>query len=215
MRKNRSNLNSVNGLAEKCCLNDLAKWAKAEADHVGHEAHRKILLHIIDNIDEFAKWPSRSLLLIEGVTRREKYHQYPENIVSSARHVGIRLDRRTNGPAIAAFEIAGGNRPVRFGSTNKWSIHHIYSGKFPYISLNQTLHAAYDGRHMSQSAGLVAVHPVLDAILDEYPFMSWLFRAQSFVRFGYDPDGAFSQIPGDSFGFHESSSAIGVVGKVV
>jgi hypothetical protein len=55
-------------------------------------------------------------------------------------------------------------------------------------------------KHFTQSAGLVAVHPIADALCDEYPFFSWLLRAISFQEFGYDPDGVFLPPP-DSLGF--------------
>ncbi len=101
--------------------------------------------------------------------------------------------------------MAGGKRPERVGTKNRWSIHHLYSGKFPHLSQEDTLHAAYDGNHMTHSAGLIAVHPVLDAMLDEYPFMSWMLRGYAFRKFGYDPDGVFgsggAERPGDSRGY--------------
>ena len=112
----------------------------------------------------------------------------------------MNLDTRPNGPAIAAFEIAGGIRPLRFGSTNRWSIHHMYSAKFPYIDRFDSLHATKDGVHFTQTAGLVAMHPIADAMSDEYPFFSWYLRALAFERFGYDPDRVFSSAI-DEFGF--------------
>jgi hypothetical protein len=110
------------------------------------------------------------------------------------------LDTRANGPAVVAFQIAGGTRPGRFGSFNAWSIHHVYSGKFPYIGRTNRTHAIKEGRHFTQSAGLIATHPVADALCDEFPFFAWLLRAESFRRFGYDPDGVFSARQ-NKFGF--------------
>jgi len=54
------------------------------------------------------------------------------------------------------------------------------------------LHATKKVCHFTQSAGLVAVHPIADALADEFPFFTWLLRAEAFVRFKYDPDGVFS-----------------------
>jgi len=102
------------------------------------------------------------------------------------------LDGRPNGPAIASFRLAGGKRPPRFGSSNSWSIHHLYSGKFPYPGYQETTHAAKSCLHFTQSAGLIAVHPIADAMVDEFPFFAWLLRGGAFLRFGYDPDGVFS-----------------------
>lgn len=55
-----------------------------------------------------------------------------------------------------------------------------------------SLRARDDGRHFTQSAGLVAIHPVADALADEIAIFAWRLRAESFVRFGYDPEGAFT-----------------------
>jgi hypothetical protein len=93
-----------------------------------------------------------------------------------ARARGVVLDTRPNGPAIAAFILAGGIRPERFGSSNAWSVHHLYSGKFPYIGPKTTTHAAKESGHFTQSAGLVAAHPIADALVDEFPFFAWLLR---------------------------------------
>lgn len=64
-------------------------------------------------------------------------------------------------------------------------------GKFPYVDRDSTLHAVKDGAHFTQSAGLVATHPIVDQMCDEYPFFSWYLRAIAFKKFGYDPDGVF------------------------
>jgi len=80
-------------------------------------------------------------------------------------------------------------RPERFGSSNAWSVHHLYSGKFLYYERS------------TQSAGVVAVHPVADAV-DEFPFLTWLLRARVYQKFGYDPDSAFSKTR-DEYGFKQ------------
>jgi hypothetical protein len=81
-------------------------------------------------------------------------------------------------------------------------VHHLYSGKFPLPIQVGTTHAAKGPTHFTQSAGLVAVHPVADSLCDESPALTWLLRAESFRRFGYDPDGAFSSAP-NVYGFAE------------
>lgn len=40
-------------------------------------------------------------------------------------------------------------------------------------------------------AGLVAIHPVAEALKDEHSRFAWLLRREVFLRFGYDPDGVF------------------------
>ena len=58
----------------------------------------------------------------------------------------------------------------RFGSHNSWSVHRIYSGNF-LISVESThFMRLEEGLHFTQSAGLIAVHPIADGICDEYPF---------------------------------------------
>lgn len=119
---------------------------------------------------------------------------------------GFPLDTRMNGPAISAFLLAGGERPGRFGSSNAWSIHHLYSGKFPHPGKESALHAIKSGLHFTQSAGLIATHPIADALSDEFPFFSWRLRAEAFNRFGYDPDQVFSE-DHDSLGFGGGSTS--------
>jgi hypothetical protein len=159
---------------------------------------RHIVKYTYDHLDKFCCWPKLPILLWEGCNRKpnegekQKYHCYPQVIKELAEEKQIYLDRRANGPAIASFEFAGGERHKRYGSKNKWSIHHIYSGKFPYQGRETTLHAKETGTHFTQSAGLIALHPILDSICDEIPAFSWVMRFRSWKKFGYDPDKVFS-----------------------
>ena len=127
-----------------------------------------------------------------------KYFSYPKEIKRLRGQ--ITLDTRANGPAISAYLFAQGTRPRRTGSSNSWAIHHLYSGKFPYVDREQTLHAVKHPLHFTQSAGLVAAHPIADALFDEFPIFSWILRAQAFIRFGYDPDRVFCN-ENDELGF--------------
>jgi hypothetical protein len=52
--------------------------------------------------------------------------------------------------------------------------------------------SAKHGDHFTNSAGLIAAHPMLDAMCDEYPSIAWYLRARVFERFGYDPGQVFS-----------------------
>ena len=111
--------------------------------------------------DEFIEWPTRSVLLMPGVTR-EKYHDYPETITKLLRDSGMRPDGRSNGPAICSYLLAGGQRPLRSDGKG-WSIHHIYDGRFPYPGKATTTHAVkgrglgsrLDKRQMIRGGGLV------------------------------------------------------------
>ncbi len=44
-------------------------------------------------------------------------------------------------------------------------------------------------------AGLVAAHLIADALADEFAVFAWRLRAESFRRFGYDPEGVFTGQP--------------------
>lgn len=200
------NLASPKGILEPCDLSDLGGWFARELAQVPSRAEQAILSTVAGELDAFLRWPREAVLLWPGCNRvappgkRQAYFSYPIHIRRWARASCITLDTRPNGPAIAAFVLAGGSRPERFGSSNAWSVHHLYSGKFPYIGQETTTHAAKESHHFTQSAGLVAAHPVADALGDEFPFFAWLLRGQAYVRFGYDPDGVFSA-GRDDYGF--------------
>jgi hypothetical protein len=200
------NLSSRSALSTRCDPLRRQDWFQNEVARVTPESLRAVLSDVASALQDFVRWPATAILLLEGCDRvpnvgsKQKYHSYPELIKTRARESNVTLDSRPNGPAIASFSFAGGIRPNREGSTNAWSIHHIYSGKFPHTPEQSTVHAKIDGRHFSQSAGLVAVHPVADALCDESPAFTWLLRAEAFVRFGYDPDGVFSPAR-DEYGF--------------
>ena len=192
------NLSSPNGIVEPCSFVDLQNWYEDELDQVQSEPERSVLSAVGKSLDAFIRWPGEALLLWPDCNRvpepgkRQKYFSYPSHIRQIAKRKNVKLDTRPNGPAIAAFIIAGGDRPHRFGSSNAWSFHHLYSGKFSYLGKTSTTHATKECNHFTQSAGLIAVHPVADALVDEFPFFAWLLRAMAYVRFGYDPDTAFA-----------------------
>jgi hypothetical protein len=200
------NLTSPNGIVEPCDLADLKGWFARELTQVPNLAERNVLSAVANELESFIRWASEAILLWPGCDRipplgkKQKYFSFPAHIRQMAKSLRIPLDTRPNGPAIAAFRLAGGKRPKRFGSSNAWSVHHLYSGKFPYCDRKGTTHAAKDCMHFTQSAGLVAVHPVTDALVDEFPFFTWLLRAEAYRRFGYDPDKVFAA-DHDNYGF--------------
>lgn len=200
------NLQSPNTLLEPIDPANIERWYVRETVQVESEAVRHVLRHVAGHLADFVQWPQRAVLLWDGCDRckpdgkPQKYHTYPQSIRILAKAQKVTLDSRPNGPARAAFMFAGGVRPERFGSTNASTMHHVYSGKFPYIGHHDTTHAVKLRNHFTQSAGVVATHPVADALCDEYPFFAWLLRYEAFRRFGYDPDGVFSSRQ-DAFGF--------------
>ena len=192
------NMHSPTSISEACEIGDLDAWLEREVASLVNQEDRILIAPIIPNILRMVRFSEESILLWPGCDRipppgeRQRVHRYPDDLKRQLKAKSVTMDTRCNGPAIAAFLYAGGERPTRSGSTNGWSIHHLYSGKFPYIGRRHTMHAVKDGNHFTQSAGLVAVHPILDAICDEFASITWYLRARTFERFNYDPDQVFS-----------------------
>ena len=153
-------------------------------------------LHIADFVWKqrklFIRWPLRSLLLVDDCVRPgNRFHTYPASVIRSLRNIGIRVDSRSNGPAVMAYLLAGGERPSRNGNY-AWTIHHIYDRRFPFPDRDTTVHAASTGSLFTEAAGLVAIHPVADSLASEVPYFAWLLRFEAFKRFRFDPDGVFT-----------------------
>jgi hypothetical protein len=183
-----------------CRLEDLSGWLEDEATSIPDEAHRRVILEVGRNLDSFVRWPARAELLWAGCDRTLKYHNYPDVLKTLFHERRITADSRSNGPAIVAYLVAGGERPKRNGN-HDWTIHHLYDGKFPYPgTVRPSVRAVRDAHHFTQSAGLIAIHPIADALADEFAAFAWRLRGESFVRFGYDPEGAFTRTP-DDYGF--------------
>jgi len=192
------NLHSPTAIQTPCRIGKLDDWLEHEIEIGLPEAEREVLGSLVPQLLAMVRFAERQYLLWPGCNRvpepgaRQRIHRYEDPLKSELKAKGIAMDTRSNGPAIASFLYAGGERPERVGSRNRWSIHHLYSGKFPYVGRTETLHAVKHGDHFTNSAGLIAVHPILDAMCDEYPCIAWYLRARAFERFGYDPDHVFS-----------------------
>jgi hypothetical protein len=150
----------------------------------------EIAEHVWNQRNLFVQWPQRDLCFLPGSVRIS-YHQYPSEQREQLRQARITPDSRSNGPAIMAFLLAGGERPQRSARGRQWSVHHIYDGKFPAPGRSATAHAVRDPQLFTRSAGLVAVHPIADALADEVAYFAWLLRREAFERFQFDPDGVF------------------------
>lgn len=157
-------------------------------------AERHIADYTWQNRERLIRWPKRALLFSPGAIRESSrgYHSYSDEQKAQAREAKIAADSRSNGPAILAFRVAGGERPIRSDGRKGWPVHHIYDGQFPGPGKTSSVRAVKDGQLFSQAAGLVSIHPIADAIAGECAFFAWLLRKESFVRFAFDPDGVFS-----------------------
>jgi hypothetical protein len=188
-----------------CRLDDLDAWLEQEAATIPEVAFRTTIVAVNVSLQRFVCWPQRAELLWSGCDRKpeegkkQRYHRFPDALKPLVRQHRF-TDRRSNGPAKLAYLVATGQRPLR-ANGNGWHIHHLYDGQFPYPGgARSSLRAVMHPLHFTQSAGLVAVHPVADALADEFPVFAWRLRAEAFLRFGYDPEGVFSESQ-DEFGF--------------
>lgn len=140
--------------------------------------------------DTYIRWPRTQRLLLPNVTKHRDGddYDYPPEVVAEANEAGWPVDQRSNGPAILAFQLAGGDRPRRpFPENWSWTIHHIYDGQFALADDQIVPHAIHDGNLFTESAGLVAVHPLADYVAMSSPLLAWLLRWEAFRRFGFDP----------------------------
>jgi hypothetical protein len=206
-KRSSFSLDSPNRIRVPCDPAEIERWFDDETLALEDQLVRQVVCQLARNLDAFVIFPKCAVLLWQGCDRiapagkKQKHHAYPALIKDEAGKLQIPLDTRPNGPAVASFLFAGGKRPMRFGSTNAWNIRRLYSGKFPYIGRTDSLNGQRDGKHFTQSAGLVAAHPLADALVDEFPAFSWLLRARAYQMFGYDPDHVFTDGEIDGFGF--------------
>jgi hypothetical protein len=145
----------------------------------------------MDHLDEYVKFPKESLNFMPDTIRDQKFFEYSEQQIKQLKDAGITPDKRSNGPAIMSYLLAGGERPDRACGKQKWSIHHIYDGKYPYPGKNETTHAVKDPRYFAQSDGLVAIHSIADGLVDECPYFAWSLRCHAYLIFLFDPDNVF------------------------
>lgn len=134
------NLTARCSLLERIDLNNLLDWYSRETEQIATESFRHVVQYVGPHWQDFVRFAEKPVLLWQGCDRiklegkKQKYHTYPVEIRYAAKCLNVKLDTRPNGPARASFEFAGGERPERVGSTNDWTAHHLYSGKFSRTS---------------------------------------------------------------------------------
>jgi hypothetical protein len=150
--------------------------------------------------ETYIRWPVRSGLLWPGLTRHpdgdnRDCYAYAEALLNEIKAAGLPFRNKNNDPAIYAYLLAGGDRPMRpFPDKWGWAIHHIYDGRHPApasITDRAVPRAVSDGNLFTHSGGLVAIHPLADYVATNEPLLAWLLRWEAFRRFGFDPMGIF------------------------
>lgn len=170
---------------------DLPGWI-ADLRSSATEAYLRIADDVWADRQLFIRWPQRSLLFIPGLVRPASgFHTYSSEHRELFKAAKLRADTKTNGPAVMAYLLADGERPTRASDAKGWSVHHIYDGQFPAPGRTASTWARNHPDYFTQAAGLVAVHPIADALAAELDYFAWLLRYEAFVRFGFDPDGVF------------------------
>lgn len=152
------------------------------------------------NQHAYFKWPKTEKNLVlhrDWIRINEPFgnnlYPYSQEMIENCARVGIAADGRSNGPAIVAYLLAGGSRPLREDPpTWGWSIHHIYDGKFPAPhQAGGVLNAVQTSGEFTNTRGLVAAHPVADFVAANSRLLAWLLRWEASRRFGYDPNNIF------------------------
>jgi len=140
---------------------------------------------------EVCRLPDRAFLLWDGCVRQSEKYSWPVGFKDKWKTLGYRglKNARRNGPPRTSFTVAGGK--YRSG----WELDHVYD--------RPTLRAASlpEERHFTQSAGLICMTPELHQERERDIYLLWLLRGLSFLRFRYDPLGAFSGSQPDAHGF--------------
>jgi hypothetical protein len=176
---------------------NVPNWIKSMAENK-FDTGVQSAMAIWNQRNTYIRWPRKSRLLLDGVTRHpdgnnQRCYNYSDDLVRELAEAGLPDDRRNNAPAILAFQLAGGDRPRRpYPSSWAWTIHHIYDGQHSGRGNQNVPRAVSDGKLFSEAAGLVAVHPLADYISTNVPLLAWLLRWEAFRRFNFDPMGVFN-----------------------
>ncbi len=105
--------------------------------------------------------------------------------------------------AAAGFRYGGGVVPQAPPEADGWKTRHLYAGA-PALAAGVAFDATRDPNHYTQSAGIVAVHPVVDHLMALHPCMVFTLRWRAFDAFRYDPANYFAPQAGhDACGFVE------------
>lgn len=165
------------------------EFRKAKAEILAAEQDLQPRNSLLDRFRDRCSFPGRAFLLWDGCVRRSEKYRWPEGFKDRFRQRRYRglVNAMRNGPPRTSFTVAGGE--YRSG----WELDHVYDRE----TLRQ--YTLPEGRHFTQSAGLICMTRDLHLYRDTYNL--WLLRGLSYLLFGYDPLGAFSGQQPDKYGF--------------
>ena len=173
------------------------------------------------------RWPQRALLCQWGMTSQDRIGVIDENdpdwtlrnmpapermlppgdaqydaLVRQEDPEALAPGARIGWPfAAAAFKYTGGNVPQAEAGADAWRLLHLYAGA-PAFDNGVEFDAMPNPKHYTQSAGLVAVHPVVHLLMAQHPCIVHTLRARAFTKFNYDPANYFPhEAPPDDCGF--------------
>ncbi len=189
-------INLANDLDDRSGLQDVPAWIR-RLSHDRFDVGVQSAIAIWCHREAYFRWPRfrrniSSNWVRHPAARQKECFVYPQELEDEIRRAGLRVDRRSNGPAIISFLLSGGERPKRpYPSRWGWAIHHIYDGRNPRTWRKPVPRAEDEPALFTDSGGLVAGHPVAYYIATREPLLAWLLRWEAFRRFNFDPMGVF------------------------
>lgn len=165
---------------------------RAKADILAADRHLEFQKLLLDQFKDCCTFPGRAVLLWDGCVRRSEKYVWPDGFkyrFKQRGHNGL-WNAMRNGPPRTAFIMAGGL--YRSG----WELDHVYDRE------SLKTRNLPEGRHFTQSAGLICMTRELHLYRDTY--LLWLLRGLPFLLFRYDPLGAFSGEQPNEYGFVDS-----------
>lgn len=148
-----------------------------------------------ENLDDLPAEPKELALTCIGPIGLSDYEE--KQLMGALKERGISATEKFPvHPDRFAFAFARGQHP------NDWTFHHLYDGILPFHGQRKTLDARKHGRHFTETAGMVTVHPLVQELYDHRACIRRTLRARSFTQFKYDPDEDFAKGgPHNEFGF--------------
>ena len=165
------------------------EFDRVRAEVLAADRDSKLKNSLLSRFDDRCSFARRASLLWDTCERRSEKYTWPDGFKSRFKQRNLRGLNKSmrNGPPRTSFTAAGGE--YRSG----WELDHVYDREI------LRRYGLPEGRHFTQSAGLICMTRDLHLYRDVYTL--WLLRGLSYLLFGYDPLGAFSAEQPDEYGF--------------